>query len=314
MKGRAGRLRTPRHPGRWLQRHLQTALGALGRIWRRPLANGMSLLVIAIALALPAGLHLVVKNLHRLGGHWQGGTGATLFLQRDLPAKEIQALLERLRHTPGVGQVRHLTPEQALADFRAHSDLDDALDLLDENPLPHVVLIEASGQAADLARLLDQVRRWPGIDRASADLAWVERFNALVGLIQRAAWLLAGFFGLAVLLVIGNTIRLEIQSRREEIAVIKLVGGSDAFVRRPFLYEGFWYGLLGGLGALLLVTGALWLLTPAVTRLARLYGGGFELAGLDAVTAAAVVAGGALLGILGAALAVGQTIRAIEPA
>lgn len=313
MKGRTERLRAPRHPGRWLQRHLQTALGALGRIWRRPLANGMSLLVIAIALALPTGLHLVVKNLRQLGGHWEGAAGATLFLERDLNAGQIQALLDRLTRTPGVARLRHLTPDQALADFRAHSDLDDALDLLDENPLPHVVLIE-SRDAAGLAHLLDQVRRWPGVERASADLAWVERFQALVDLIQRAAWLLAGFFGLAVLLVIGNTIRLEIQSRREEIAVIKLVGGSDAFVRRPFLYEGFWYGLLGGLGALVLVSGALWLLTPAINRLARLYGGGFQLSGLELTTGAVIVAGGALLGVLGAGLAVAQTIRAIEPA
>ena len=301
-------------PTVWLSRHLQVLLASLGRLWQRPLGSLMSILMIAIAMALPLGLYLVVDNLQRLSLHWQGGASATLFLRADLEAREIPPLLAHLRRDPRIERLHHLTPEQAMAEFRRHSGLGDALALLEQNPLPHVVLIETTDSDPQaLARLMEKLRRDPRVERALADLEWLRRFRAMVEILERSTQLLAIALGMAVLLVIGNTVRLEIQHRRREIEIMKLVGADTPFIRRPFLYEGFWYGLLGAVGAWLLILGAGLLLSPSITRLSALYGSAFHLQGPGMVTTLALLGGGALLGIAGAWLAVGRQLNAIEP-
>ncbi len=310
------RLRSPWRPGAWLQRHLQVFFASLGRLWRRPLGNAMSILVIAIAMALPAGLHLLVLNLERLAGNWQGGASATLFLRQGIGEEAVAALVRELRADPRTGRLEHRTPEQALEEFRHHSGLGEAVALLEENPLPHVLLLRpADPQIASdaFAAWLEALGSRPEVERALADLEWVRRFQALLAVAERGTRILSALLALAVLLVIGNTIRLEIQSRRQEIEIIKLVGGSHAFIRRPFLYEGFWYGLLGGLLALLLVILSLRLLAGPVESLARLYGSAFALQGPDGFTVLAVLGAGVVLGVVGAWLAVQRQLDEIEP-
>lgn len=314
---RGARLRSTPKPGAWLQRHLQVFFSSLGRLWQRPLGNAMSILVIAIAVALPAGLHLLVQNLEQLTDDWRSGASATLFLRQGISDDQVRALLKRLQDDQRLGGIEHLTPRQALAEFEQYSGMADAVSLLQENPLPHVILLRPA--RADMSvntfrKLVEEVRHYPGVDRAIVDLQWVNRFQGMVQLVRRGSRILAALLSLAVLLVIGNTIRLEIQGRQQEIEIVKLVGGSRAFIRRPYLYEGFWYGLLGGLLAILLLALSLLMIQGPVAHLASLYGSHFQLQGLDPALILTTLGISVLLGVAGAWLAVQQQLDRIEPA
>ncbi len=300
----------------WLTRHAQVFFASLGRLARRPLGSLMTLTVLGIAIALPLGLHLLVSNLEQLAAGWDGAASISIFLEEGAGQARAENLAQTLRARPDIGEVQHITPEQALAEFRQHSGFGGALDLLDSNPLPHVLLARPANPdmgPEKVETLLAEVKKLPGVDLALADLQWVERFQGINRILQRAALLLALLLALAVLLIIGNTIRLEIQNRRDEIEIIKLVGGSNAFIRRPFLYEGFWYGLLGGGFAISLVWLSSLALQGPVRHLAELYQSSFRLGGLDPATAITVLGLSILLGVLGAWTAVSQHLGAIEP-
>ncbi len=300
----------------WLTRHAQVFFASLGRLVRRPLGSLMTLSVLGIAIALPLGLHLLVANLQQLAEGWSGAASISIFLKEGTDQAQAEKLMRVLEARPDIGEVRHITPEQALAEFRQHSGFGDALDLLDSNPLPHVLLAQPANPdigAEKAETLLAELKKLPGVDLALADLKWVERFQGINQLLQRAVLILSLLLALAVLLIIGNTIRLEIQNRRDEIEIIKLVGGSNAFIRRPFLYEGFWYGLLGGGIAITLVWLSSLALQGPVQHLAELYQSSFRLGGLDPSTAITVLGLSILLGVLGAWTAVGQHLGAIEP-
>jgi cell division transport system permease protein len=276
----------------------------------------MTLTVLGIAISLPLGLHLLVNNLQQLAGNWDGAASISLFLEDGISEPQAEALMNTLKTLPDIGAVQHITPEQAMTEFRQHSGFGDALDLLDSNPLPHVLLVQPADpdiQAQQVETLVNRLKTRPGVELALADLQWVERFQGINHMLERITLLLALLLALAVLLIIGNTIRLEIQSRREEIEIIKLVGGSNSFIRRPFLYEGFWYGLLGGLLATLLIWLASLALRGPAQHLADLYHSPFRLGGLDLSTAALVVGMSVLLGIAGAGIAVSQHLHDIEP-
>ena len=312
---RNGRLRLP-SPRRYLLRHAQVALASLGRLARNPASSLMTAAVIGIALALPAGLLTLLDNLQRLSAGWDGGASLSLFLRHEVDADAARALAGRLQGWPEVAKVTLLTPEQALAEFRALSGFGDALDALPENPLPAVLIVQPDGRYAGpeaAGALLERLRGLPEVELAQLDLQWVRRFQALMEIGRRGVLVIGALLALAVLLVIGNTIRLDIQNRHEEILVTKLVGGTDAFVRRPFLYGGFWYGLAGGLIAVLLVEAAHLLLAGPVSRLAGLYHSSFSLSGLDPGTAVLLLGLGAGLGLAGSWLAVGRHLSVIEP-
>ena len=314
---RKQRLRQPLDPRGWFMRNLQVLLSSLGRLWQRPLGSLMSILVIAVAMALPTGLYVVVNNLQRLSQSWEGAASATLFLVQEATDRDVQTLLARLEKEPAIGKLQHLDPAQALAEFQQYSGLGEAVAQLQENPLPHVVLVQTADphiSPENFSELLDRIRSYPQVESATADLQWMRRFQAIIHLLQRGAWLLSLLLAMAVVLVIGNTIRLEIQHRHQEIRIIKLVGGSNTFIRRPFLYEGFWYGLLGSTAALLLVAASWLLLREPVNRLSQLYGSGFSLEGMAPLSALLVVGLGCLLGVTGAWIAVHQQLEQIEPA
>ncbi len=300
----------------WLHRHAQVLLSSLGRLWQRPLGSLMTLLVLGIAIALPLGLHLLVNNLQQLADQWDSGASVSVFLKEGIDDKAIQALMETLQARKGIHAVQHITPAQALEEFRQQSGFASALELLDDNPLPHVLLIHPEDEGISTRQLqafLQSLEKRPEVELALADLQWVERFQGITRIIQRTALVLTLLLSLAVLLIIGNTIRLEIQGRRDEIEIIKLVGGSNAFIRRPFLYEGFWYGLFGSLIALgLILLSALALYDP-ITHLAVLYQSDFQLTGLGMVTIFSIVGISILLGILGAWIAVHQHLGEMEP-
>lgn len=303
-----------RSAGRWVELHVASFVGAVGRLARQPFATLLTVLVIAVALALPAGLRVLVSNATALSGSWGGAADFTVYLNVGVTAERAAALVREIEKRDDVASVTLVDRDAALAEFRARSGFGAALDALDENPLPHALVVRpaslASADVGALAKALDALEE---TDIVQLDTEWVARLRGMLALADRAVDIATVLLGLAVAIVIGNTIRLEIQNRAVEIEVTKLVGGTDAFIRRPFLYVGLCYGGAGALAAALLIAGTLLLLASPVRDLAMLYGSDFRLAGLSAAELGALVAGGALLGLAGAALATARHLRAIEP-
>jgi cell division transport system permease protein len=300
----------------WFERHVQTMVGSLGRLWQQPFAALLTILVIGIALALPACLHTLVQNVRTASGGWGHALDVSLYMKQATSLEDTRRVAGKLRKRRDVEGVKLIQADDALEEFRKSSGFGEALDALDSNPLPHALVVRpgvAFRSPEQIASLTQALRELPEVDIVQLDSEWVTRFHAMLDVVRRIVLLAAGLFALGILVIVGNTIRLDIENRREEIEVTKLVGGSNAFVRRPFLYNGAWYGLGGGLVAWLVVTVAVDLLADPVARIAGLYGSRFELAGLRPVGAAALIAGGIALGWLGSFIAATRQLRGIEP-
>jgi cell division transport system permease protein len=297
-------------------RHLQALFGALGRLSRAPLATLLTLIVIGVALALPAGLALVVNNLRLATGDLSNAVDFTVHFKLGTPIERVEQLAKNARERPGIESVTVTTSDQALAEFKEASGFGDALTALEDNPLPHHLTVRPSKNASGPAEV-ESLRRYfsafPEVEIVQLDLDWVRRLHSLLDLLKRGLWVVMTVLGLGVLAVIGNTIRLEIQHRRAEIEVTKLVGGSNAFVRRPFLYTGLFYGLGGALLAGLIVMGGLAYLDQTVRELSAQYGGSYRMAGLGPEGAGVLAGVGAVLGWLGALISTGRHLRQIEP-
>ena len=296
--------------GIWLDQHLYSVVSSLGRAVRRPWATLLTVGVMAVAFALPLGLWLALQNVGHFAGDVQQSREIDLFLTPETPVARAQALAETLRARDDVASVELRTPDQGLADFRRRSGLADSLDLLDGNPLPALLVVVPEG---DEARLVAALEALPETDLLQHDAAWRERLTGWMGFGERLTWVLAALFGLGALLVVGNTVRLDIQSRREEIGVLQLLGASDGFIRRPFVYLGAWYGLAAGALALGLLTLAALALRDPLAALARSYGSPFALSGLDPLGAALVVLAATIVGWLGAWLVTGHFLRQTRP-
>lgn len=300
----------------WASHHANAALETFARLVRSPLATAMTVAAIAIALALPATLFVVLDNLERLGGGLQRGAGLSVFLQPELDEARADELATRLQARAEITRIDVISREQGLAEFRDYSGLGAALDQLSQNPLPVVMAIYPAPQAQaaePLAKLAASLEALTEVDFARLDTQWTQRFNAIIALTTNAARLLAAALGLAVLLVVGNTIRLEIENRRGEVQVMDLVGATPAFIRRPFLYSGALHGLLGGIVAWVMVNLCSHLLQGPVGRLASLYSTDFALTSLDLHATLVLLAGAVAMGTLGSWLAVGQHLSRINP-
>jgi cell division transport system permease protein len=298
------------------ERHAQALLGSLGRLARQPFAAFLTILVIGIALALPAALWLAVANMRGVTAGLEDTVQLSAYLELSTTPDAARALSTRIANLPGIGSTELVSPEEGLAEFRQVSGIGDALEALAENPLPWLVHVRPAAPrdtAEAVEALAAEIRSLDGVELVEADTAWVRRLHALEDTLQQLVVVVAALLAAGVLGVVGNTIRLEIDGRRAEIEVTKLVGGSNAFVRRPFLYSGLWQGLFGGLLAVGIVTAGLWALDPFVGRLAAAYGSGFSLRGLGFREWALVAGGGAVLGFLGAWLAAAYHLRRIEP-
>lgn len=310
----------PLHGYRWFEAyaidHARTALTSLGRLYRAPFSSLLTMAVIGIALALPGGLYVLLDNVQALAGGWNHAGRISLFLQPGSSEDVLWITAAKLRARADIAAVKTVTAAEALREFRGKSGFGRALDALDYNPLPHVVIVTPAPEHQHTARmraLADKLQRWRQIDRAQLDMQWLQRFYALMGATQRGVSVIAGMLGVAVLLVIGNTIRLDIQNRRDEIEIIKLVGATDAFVRRPFLYLGIWYGLFGGLLAWLMVYGALAIVAGPAERLIGLYRSEHTITAFSAADSLSLLALSTGLGLAGAWLAVSRHLSAIEP-
>ena len=297
-------------------RHAQVFFYSLGQLARTPVATFLTVAVIGITLALPAGLYVAIENLQRLASGWEDNGQISLFLKQDVPGAAIEKLADKIRRMPAVSWVDYVSREAALSEFKRLSGFGEALNALDRNPLPAVLVVHPAASHAHpdkLQALLKDLRRFNEVDIAQIDLDWVRRLHAMLELARQSVLILAAGLAIAVLLIIGNTIRLAVLNRRDEIEITKLIGGTNAFIRRPFLYTGTLQGLLGALLAWLLVGLGLLLLTDPINNLAGLYGSQFEAENLGILATLALIGAGGLLGWLGSRLAVGRHLRAIEP-
>ena len=301
----------------WVLQHVQAFVFSLGQLCRNPLASLLTAAVIGISLALPAGFYVILENTQRVSSGWEGSVQITAFLKMDVAEDRARELAAELEKKQDVAQVEYISRDQALAEFRQSSGFGEALDALDDNPLPSLLLVRPRPgghpeQAA--ATLLDQLKALPEVENAQYDQQWVRRLNAMILIVQRIVFIMAIFLGMAVLLIIGNTIRMLIYHRRSEIEIAKLFGATDGFIQRPFLYSGFWYGLSGGLFAWLLIRGSLMLVEKPASHLAELYTSKFDLIGLTPVEALILIGVGIFLGLVGSWISVSHHLRAIEPA
>jgi cell division transport system permease protein len=300
----------------WLARHAQTLIGSLGRMVRNPLATAMTLAVIAVALALPLFFGVLLQNTRSATANWNQAFELSVYLPQKAGAERADALANQLRARPDVAAVRVIPADQALAEFRASSGFGKALDALDGNPLPNTLIVTptltASTPEATVA-LKTRIEAAADVDAVQLDTEWVQRLNAMLDVLRRVLWLTGALLGSSVVLVVGNTIRLDILNRRDEIEVMKLVGATDGFARRPFLYSGVWYGLGGGIGAIVVVAIAVAVLSRPLGHLAALYGSQFQLTGLRFGSVVRILGLSVALGWLGSWIAATRHIRAVEP-
>ena len=299
---------------RYFSLHTQEFAGAFGRVLHQPFASLMTIAVIAIALALPSGLRVMVNNARALSGSWETAVDFTVYLEMSVDGESAHALARNIQARDDVSQVTLINRTDALADFRAYSGFGEALNVLEENPLPHALVVRpdggAQGSVATLARELDAMDETALVQ---LDTEWVERLRSILELAHRLVDIATVLLSLAVVIVIGNTIRLEINNRRNEIEVIKLVGGSNGYVRRPFLYLGFCHGLAGGIVAAVTIGIGLSLISSPARSLAQLYDSGYRLVGLSVEQTALLLGSGAVLGWAGAAIATARHLHRIEP-
>ncbi len=299
----------------YLLRHLQNFLGTLGRLCRHPVSSFLTISVIGIALALPAALHVIVENGRAVVGGWESVADLSVYLDKNATTDQADKVASELAARADVLSVEVIYADEALAQFRQLSGFGDAIEGLSDNPLPHLVIVRPPPDLAPelIEALGTEISARPDVDVVQMDTEWVSRFQGLLDIVRRGVTLAALVLAVGVIIIVGNTIRLDIENRRDEIEVSKLIGASDVFIRRPFLYSGFWYGLGGGAIALVLVFGGLWLLAGPVQRVAALYGSEFRLSGLDSRAVLAVLGGGAALGWLGSWFASTRHLRQIEP-
>jgi cell division transport system permease protein len=300
----------------WLARHAQTLVGSLGRIVRHPVATAMTVAVIAVALALPLFFSVLLQNTRNATANWNQAFELSVYLSQKAGAERAAALAKQIRARPDVALVRVITAEQALAEFRVTSGFGKALDALDGNPLPNTLIVTptlAASTPGATTALKTSIEAAADVENVQLDTEWVQRLNAILDVMRRVLWLTGGLLGLSVVLVVGNTIRLDILNRRDEIEVMKLVGATDGFARRPFLYSGFWYGLGGGIGAVVVVALAVAALSQPLGHLASLYGSQFQLRGLRFASVVRILGISVALGWLGSWIVATRHIRAIEP-
>ena len=299
----------------WVTLHANNCGNALGRLLRQPFASLLTVLVIAVTLALPAAMHLVIKNATSLSRNWDNALDFSIYLNSDVNRENAERLADIISQRADVESVQLVAADDALESFKEHSGFGAALDNLSSNPLPHTLVVRPSSANTEQTVLLlnEELGNLPEADFVQVDTEWVQRFLTILDMLQRAIAIGALLLGAAIVVIIGNTIRLDIQNRREEIEVTKLIGASNAFVRRPFLYSGLWYGLGGGLLALALVGYGLYAVREPAARLAGLYGSSFSVLSLDVRESLTIVGTGVLLGLIGSWLAAARHMRRIEP-
>ncbi|MCX7097181.1 MAG: permease-like cell division protein FtsX [Methylococcales bacterium] len=283
--------------------HAHALFSSLGRLVATPFTSIMTLSVLAIAISLASGFYILVANVQQLTGNLETSNQISLFLRDDVSDVHANKLADSIRHDLRIQDVKLITREQAMAEFKTYSGFGDAINMLEKNPLPIVLKVLPKHTLEDkegLEGLLNHFKQAPEVDIAQMDLQWIERLQSILAVARLFAALLNLMLGAAVLFIIGNTIRLELHNRRDEVVIAKLVGATNGFIRRPFLYTGFWIGFISGVFAWFIVAVLMLILRQPVERLSGLYEGGFHLLFLSAAETVAMIGCSSALGVLGA--------------
>ncbi|MGB7501407.1 MAG: permease-like cell division protein FtsX [Azonexus sp.] len=296
----------------WLAQHGTALASAFRRLWSAPLNTLLSLLVIGIALTLPAFGYVLLDNLRDLGRSVSGVQQISLFMNLDASKKEVGEIENRLKQA-ATGKWRFVPKEDALKRMQDSEGMAEIVASLPRNPLPDAFIVEPTNSEPEALEILrKEIAGWPKIAHVQLDSAWVKRFDAFIRLAKLALWMLAGIFAAGLVAVTFNTIRLQVMAQAAEIEVARMIGATDAFIRRPFYYFGALQGALGGLLAAALVIGALSLLAGPVGELAALYGGNFSMRSPSIIEVTALAGVGAFLGWLGAQLSVSLSLRKFD--
>lgn len=296
--------------------HLRQSLNSLGELYRTPFASLMTIGVLGFSITLPSTLYIMVANTEQVTDQWQQASEISLFLQNNVNEVQAQQLIERLQTWSEIESVKYVSAQEGLEEFQRISGLGDALNYLDSNPMPALVMVvptskHATPRAADI--LLNKLRKEREVDIGKLDIEWLERLYGLLSIAKELVYLLAVLLFFAVVLIIGNTIRLNILNKREEILVMKLVGATDSFIQRPFLYTGFWYGLLGGLTAWLTVSIILFWIGLSLDDFMQRYQIELDITGLNLQALVVMLFMSILLGLMGSFLSVQKHVNEIEP-
>jgi cell division transport system permease protein len=300
----------------WMLQHAQAFIFSLGQYIKYPLSNLLTTAVIGISLALPASFYLLLDNVRHVSSNWDGSLQVTLFLQTDINEEQATTFANKLKQHQTISETNLIKRADALAEYQKLSGFAEALNALDENPLPNVVLVKPLIKDMDETQteaLIKELRAMPEVDSAQYDSQWIKRLLYLLDIINRVIIILSTLLAIAVLLIIGNTIRLAIFNRRSEIEITKLFGGTDSFIQRPFLYSGLWYGIFGSIIAWLLIITSTQLLRGPVKQLANLYASDFQLIGLGFSNTLILFGIGIALGLIGSWISVKRHLRAIDP-
>lgn len=296
--------------------HARQAVNSLGELWRSPFASLMTIGVLGFSITLPSTLYVIVKNTEQISEQWQQASEISLFLEKGVSNADAQQLLKRLRLWPEISEVAYIPADKALEEFQLLSGFGDALNYLEENPLPAVVLVVPTSKHASPTSagiLLDKLRKEREVDIGKLDIEWLERLYALINIAKDLVTLLAVLLFFAVVLIIGNTIRLNILNKKDEIVVMKLVGATDAFIQRPFLYTGFWFGFLGGVMAWVTVLFILLWVDFSMDAFMEKYQVDFNITAMDLSTLLIMLMMSVGLGLAGSILSVQRHVKDIEP-
>jgi cell division transport system permease protein len=296
--------------------HAQALFSSLGRLFNTPFSSAMTIGVLAIAISLASGFYLIVVNLQQLTVGLEASNQISLFLRDEVSEAHAKKYSEELKKNPDIADTTLIGKKQALAEFRKFSGFGEAVDLLEKNPLPIVIQVLPKDALIDKEKstgLLEKFKKSPEVDFAQMDMAWVQRLQGIVATARLAAILIGVLLGAAVFFIAGNTIRLEIHNRRDEIIIAKLVGATNGFIQRPFLYTGFWIGLLSGIMAWFLVTLMLLILRGSVENLSGMYEGGFHLMFFSYLETVQLLAASSLLAVFGAWLVLHFQIKRLQP-
>lgn len=296
--------------------HVRQAVGSLGELWRQPAASLMTIAVLGLSITLPGTLYIMVKNVEKMTAGWDQAAEISLFLTPQTSSASAQQLVARLTTWREIEKVVYIPSDQALEEFKTLSGLGDALAYLPSNPLPNVILVApAKKYTSPIAAkaLLEKLQSEREVETGKLDVEWLERLYAAVSMARDLVFLIGILLFVSVILIIGNTIRLNILSQREEILVMKLVGATDAFIHRPFLYTGFWFGFLGGMLAWIAIILILWWMDASIQSFAALYQKEFRITGLTSAALFTLLGVSVLLGVIGSAMSVHRHVRSIEP-
>lgn len=296
--------------------HGQALFSSLGRLMKSPFTSFMTVLVMAITVALAGSFYLLVNNARQLTGNLEASNQISMFLKYSVTDEAAQKLASQIGRHNLVDQVKLITKSKGMDEFRAYSGFGDALKALDHNPLPAVIQIlptNALNEKTDIQALTKELQRYPEVDFVQLDMQWLQRLQSIMLLAERAVMLFNVMLAVAVIFITGNTIRLELENRREEVMIAKLVGATHAFVQRPFVYTGLWLGLFAGILAWLIISIMVWVLDGPLENLSMLYDGGFHIVYLNFSESLQLLFFSSAAGALGAWLVLFHQLRQIKP-